>query len=97
MTEKEREFLKEVDMLEDPDDADMDLLVELYENFEPFKTEYEKDKNTGDEIWEFYYEVGGRIFFLRKIEYEGDFEFDYMAKFELDSEKFGHRKSFWLR
>ena len=33
MTEKEREFLKEVDMLEDPDDADMDLLVELYENF----------------------------------------------------------------
>ena len=63
MTEKEREFLKEVDMLEDPDDADMDLLVELYENFEPFKTEYEKDKNNGDEIWEFYYEVGGRIFF----------------------------------
>ena len=97
MTEKEREFLKEVDMLEDPDDADMDLLVELYENFEPFKTEYEKDKNTGDEIWEFYYKVGGRIFFLRTIEYKEDFEFDYMAKFELDSEKFSHRKSFCLR
>ena len=94
MTEKEREFLKEVDMLEDPGDVDTDLLVELYENFEPFKTEYEKDKNTGDEIWEFYYEVGGRIFFLRKIEYEGEFEFDYMAKFELDSEKFSRRKSF---
>jgi len=29
MTDKEREFLKEVDMLENPDDADMDLLVEL--------------------------------------------------------------------
>ena len=28
------------------------------------------------------------FFFLRKIEYEEDFEFDYMAKFELDSEKF---------
>ena len=96
MTEKEREFLKKVEMLEKPDDADMDLLAELYENFEPFKTEHERDENTGDEIWEFYYEVGGRIFFLRKIEYEEDFEFDYMAKFELDSEKFSRRKSFLL-
>lgn len=74
----------------------MDLLTELYENFEPFKTEYEKDKNTGDEIWKFYYKVGERIFFLRKIEDKEDFEFDYMAKFELDSEKVKQKNSFSL-
>ena len=64
------------------------MLEEIKSYWHKLKTEYEKDKNTGDEIWEFYYEVGGRIFFLRKIEYEEDFEFDYMAKFEMDSEKF---------
>ena len=88
MTDKETNFLKELDLLYQQDEeVSLDLVLELYENFEPFKTEAEKTgEGEEDEVRELYYKIGDRYFFLRVYSDEYDIDFDIMAKFELDLE-----------
>ena len=88
MTEKEINFLKELDLLYQQDEEEsLDLVLELYQNFEPFKTETEKNgEQEEDEVRELYYKIGDRYFFLRVYSNEYDIDFDIMAKFELDLE-----------
>ena len=88
MTDKETNFLKELDLLYQQDEeVSLDLMLELYENFEPFKIEAEKTgEGKEDEVRELYYKIGDRYFFLRVYSDEYDIDFDIMAKFELDLE-----------
>ena len=88
MTDKETNFLKELDLLYQQDEeVSLDLMLELYENFEPFKIEAEKTgEGKEDEVRELYYKIGDRYFFLRVYSDECDIDFDIMAKFELDLE-----------
>jgi R-phenyllactate dehydratase, small subunit len=88
MTDKETNFLKELDLLYQQDEeVSLDLVLELYENFEPFKIEAEKTgEGKEDEVRELYYKIGDRYFFLRVYSDKYDIDFDIMAKFELDLE-----------
>ena len=69
MTDKETNFLKELDLLYQQDEeVSLDLMLELYENFEPFKIEAEKTgEGKEDEVRELYYKIGDRYFFLRVL------------------------------